>query len=405
MSFRVFACSVAVAGVLVAGCHDSTAPPRPARVVLSAGSISGTVNAAVSPTPTFTVLDDAGKPITKVAVTVAVSSGGGTLSGAPTASTGSSTPVGTWVLGPAPGANTLTVTVAGVTPAVLTATARSAYSVDLRFVGPTPDASVLAAFQAAKARIETVVTTDLSDVSTTTYDIASCGLTGGPQVTEPVDDIIIYAAVDSIDGPGGILGSSGPCYVRNVTNGLPVIGVMHFDKADLQNLVNTGQLNDVILHEMLHSLGVGTLWQGDRLTINFGTSTTAFIGGQAIAECQATGGGAVCASSVPLENTGQVGTRDVHWRETTFKTELMTGFISAAGTPNPLSRITVGSLADLGYVVNLGAADTYTVPSAAAASYEAIEAAKGHGGFTINERMITPTWIVHPDGRVTRIPR
>ena len=38
-------------------------------------------------------------------------------------------------------------------------------------------------------------------------------------------------------------------------------------------------------------------------------------------------------------------------------TELMTGWLSAGS--NPLSRVTVGSLDDMGYVVNYGAADGF----------------------------------------------
>ena len=44
-----------------------------------------------------------------------------------------------------------------------------------------------------------------------------------------------------------------------------------------------------------------------------------------------------------------------HWRETVFKNELMSGFIAAPN--NPLSRLTVASLQDVGYVVDLGAAE------------------------------------------------
>src|SRR5205085_2342388 len=55
------------------------------------------------------------------------------------------------------------------------------------------------------------------------------------------------------------------------------------------------------------------------------------------------------------------GTRDSHWRETVFKNELMTGFVGSAG--NPLSRMTVGSLKDLGYVVDMSAAEPYALPN------------------------------------------
>ena len=65
-------------------------------------------------------------------------------------------------------------------------------------------------------------------------------------------------------------------------------------------------------------------------------------------------------TSVPVENSGGSGTRDAHWRETTFQSELMTGYIS--GSTRPLSRVTVASLGDLGYSVNMLAADNFTAP-------------------------------------------
>ena len=67
------------------------------------------------------------------------------------------------------------------------------------------------------------------------------------------------------------------------------------------------------------------------------------------------------ATSVPVENTGGSGTADAHWRESVFGNELMTGWLNS-GITNPLSRITVASMADLGYQVNMNAADSYTPP-------------------------------------------
>ena len=64
---------------------------------------------------------------------------------------------------------------------------------------------------------------------------------------------------------------------------------------------------------------------------------------------------------VPVENTGGEGTADGHWRESVFKNELMSGFIAASG--NPLSRLTAASLQDLGYKVNLSAAEPYSLPN------------------------------------------
>ena len=44
-----------------------------------------------------------------------------------------------------------------------------------------------------------------------------------------------------------------------------------------------------------------------------------------------------------------------------FKNELMSGFIAAQN--NPLSKLTVASLKDLGYVVNMSAAEPYSLPN------------------------------------------
>jgi hypothetical protein len=70
--------------------------------------------------------------------------------------------------------------------------------------------------------------------------------------------------------------------------------------------------------------------------------------------------GSGAAKPVPVEATGGEGTRDSHWRETVFANELMSGFVESKG--NPLSRMTVASLQDLGYRVNLAAAEPYSLP-------------------------------------------
>src|SRR5262249_23114472 len=66
-------------------------------------------------------------------------------------------------------------------------------------------------------------------------------------------------------------------------------------------------------------------------------------------------------SSVPLETGGGSGTAGVHWSESTFGNELMTGYIG--GVPDPLSILTIGSLQDMGYLVNYSAADPYPLPA------------------------------------------
>jgi len=426
---RALVVTALAAAVVLAACKgDSTAPVKLAgisvsirdtirgttRVITVTDTIKATVSAAVNPSPTFVVLDEKGNAVANVPVTVTVGVGGGQVAGSPSVSGSIPVSVGTWVLGSTKAVNTLIVAAAGLPPATITAVARPPYFVDLRFVGPPIDPSLKAPFEAAKARVESIITGDLADATVTALDVSACNVTGVPPLTETIDDIVVFAVVDSIDGPGKVLGNSGPCYVRN-TGGLSLIAGMHFDIADFQNLKNDGRVNDVVLHEMLHAVGFGTLWASKGQISGATTPSSAFVGLQAVAGCVFHGGTAVnqCGGgTVPLETTGGEGTRDRHWREATtatgigFRAELMTGFISAPGVPNPLSRISIGSLADIGYTVNVAAADAYTVPATAADIAAQLRAAPaGSGAFQINETVREPIASVDAKGRVTPILR
>ena len=85
-----------------------------------------------------------------------------------------------------------------------------------------------------------------------------------------------------------------------------------------------------------------------------------FTGAQARVAFDAAGGAGYAGGlKIPVENTGGAGAEDAHWRDAVFGIELMTGFVDAG--LNPLSRISVASMADLGYSVNLAGADPYTL--------------------------------------------
>jgi hypothetical protein len=120
-----------------------------------------------------------------------------------------------------------------------------------------------------------------------------------------------------------------------------------------------------VLHEMGHILGIGTLWEDLGLLSGAGTSNPIFTGANATAQYNQIFG--TSARGVPVEATGGAGTADSHWRETVLTNELMTGW-AGPGTNLPLSRITIGSLADLGYTVNYAAADSFTPSSSSLAA-------------------------------------
>lgn len=234
------------------------------------------------------------------------------------------------------------------------------YNIDIRYIGNTPTAAVQAAFTAARDRWQEVITGDLSDILMQT-EANQCGT--HPALDETVDDMLILVVVDSIDGAGDILGSAGPCYIRN-SNALPVVGRVLLDSADLAVADDEGVLEAVILHEVGHTLGFPALW-GDNffaLLHDTATSNPYYSGARGGADFVVAGGTLINGVGVPVENTGGSGTRHSHWRESVLSTELMTGFIS--GSNNPLSRITIGSLMDIGYQVNFGAADAYLLPGA-----------------------------------------
>jgi hypothetical protein len=229
-----------------------------------------------------------------------------------------------------------------VTPPTAAPTA-GGFDIVVRSSGLT--ASQRQIFEQAAARWERIITGDLPNA---VYQGVA------------VDDLLIDAGGRSIDGPGGVLGQAGPDALRAGSR-LPVHGAMQFDTADLAALEASGRLYDVVLHEMGHVLGVGTIWQALGLLAGAGTANPRFLGSQATAAYNALF--RTAAASVPVEGTpSPAGSRDGHWRESVFGAELMTPFI--AGTPNPISRVTVASLADLGYTVNLNSSDAYTPPGA-----------------------------------------
>lgn len=227
-----------------------------------------------------------------------------------------------------------------------------AFNITVRMNG-TMTPTQQAAFTNAAARWAQAIRSGLSTVSLN-LPADDCG-TGAPAFNGSIDDLLIDATIAPIDGIGSILGQAGPCYTRNGT-GLPVYGVMKFDVADVADLQADGDFEAVILHEMGHVLGFGTVWSGRGL-IGAGTSDPTFTGATAVGAWQAIGG----SGAVPVEQLGGGGTADSHWRESVFNGELMTGWIDHNN--NPMSAVTIAAFADLGYGVDLGAADPYGTPT------------------------------------------
>jgi hypothetical protein len=226
-------------------------------------------------------------------------------------------------------------------------TSSGGFHIDLTIAGMTAAQQTIV--QQAAARWEQIIVGDLPNV---TYQ------------GRVIDDTWIQISSLPIDGVGSILGQAGPTGIRSGSR-LPYAGEIQLDSADVADMQSHGALLGVIEHEMGHILGIGTVWSDLGLLSGAGTSNPIFTGARATAEYNTLFH--VSARGVPVENTGGGGTRDAHWRESTFGTELMTGWYDY-GQVNPISRITVASLADIGYQVNMAAADAYTPPGAVRAA-------------------------------------
>lgn len=260
------------------------------------------------------------------------------------------------------------VPVLSVTDGTNTATRAAAYSVttgvaETYDIVLRPQSSLstdqATAFALAEARWESIV---VRGVPAATVNVAA-GVCGGANgaINQTVDDLVIDIEITAIDGSGDILGQAGPCVVAG--DGTSRFGIMQFDEADVATMTAT-ELREVIAHEMAHVIGYGTLW-GTSVLSGAGTSDPRFTGSRARAEWSALGR----TGTVPVENSGGSGTADAHWRESVFDKELMTGYLDVS--PNPLSALTIASLADIGYQVDITRADAYSLPSAALRRAEA----------------------------------
>jgi hypothetical protein len=101
-------------------------------------------------------------------------------------------------------------------------------------------------FQQAAERWQRII---ISDFASTVRAAKGLSICGQPPLTQDlyIDDILIFAGIGPIDGPGKILAQAGPCGFDNA--GRIRVGVMKFDQDDL----NTN-FQAVVKHEMGHVL-------------------------------------------------------------------------------------------------------------------------------------------------------
>ena len=194
-----------------------------------------------------------------------------------------------------------------------------------------------------------------------------------------------------------ILGSAGPTNFQNkqnvwyATRGNVTLNTKYWN--DEKSSIKTNNKSSAyytLLHEMGHVLGIGTLWLDNKLLSsgpwntdneywNSDYTNALYIGSSAVREYQnylfeKYGTAKSSIKGIPVEEDGGSGTAGGHIEEgdsshkhryfdghkhAGLDHELMTGWSESSTVPEPLSKVTVGMIEDLGYSVDYSKADAF----------------------------------------------
>ena len=247
------------------------------------------------------------------------------------------------------------------------------FNIELIFVDDFTDARKDLMQQAAR-RFEAIITQGLPNVdfSSNGFDFVADGGRVTRKIEDTVDDLRIFVLKTHY---GTYAGAARPDYVRTGNpTGLPAVGAIFMDsfalaRREADSVWQEERLvRDLMLHEIAHVLGFGSLWQEFGL-LHEPLEDTYFSGELAIRAFNAAGGEPYVGNKVPVEGGlfgGSCGSAS-HWNPYVFRgldrqfgAELMEPTVEQE---HALSAITIQSLADLGYVVDVRQADPYSLPA------------------------------------------
>jgi hypothetical protein len=182
----------------------------------------------------------------------------------------------------------------------------------------------------------------------------------GYQAGISLSGVAINAFAAPFDGVGSTFAEAGPTGL-DFQQGLflATSGDMHFDLADLAALEAAGTLHSVMMHEIAHVLGFGTLWSLNGLYVE---GSGQYVGSAGVAAYAAEFSPG--ASFVPVELGGSPASRDLHWNEVDgglgltgitdalgrdFGNEMMTAWTGPDASARYLSDTSLRSFEDLGF--------------------------------------------------------
>lgn len=277
------------------------------------------------------------------------------------------------------------------------------FDFDLVAVGDFPEHVMHTVEQAVERWRRIVAQTELPTADVLADDDLECfGVRPGFRMPE-IEDLLVLATVTS-DNNSAFM--AGPCRMRDGSH-LPLVAVVKFNATSLDQLDADGRLSEVAVHLIGHVLGIGTIWDDLGLLRNPSRqgnrgADTHFTGPLATAAFDAAGGAAYTGGArVPVENGFSDTWNDSHWRTSVMQNEIMTPFACVEPGSSPLSAITIQTLADFGYSVDVSLADPYTLPVAGTASADLAADPVGLG----NDVPRGPVRVMNERGEVVRVLR
>ncbi len=246
-----------------------------------------------------------------------------------------------------------------ISAAALLSNTKAPFVIELRLRGKALTAGQQATLRAAADRVAALIVSRFEPVR---LDLPANACDKGlPALRERVERFVVFVTVKDLGDE--IYGDSSPCELHDKTY-LPIYGAVDLNSRGLGDL-SQPELLDTMIHELLHALGVGTLWTADERVSLSGESDEKtlirntrgrwyYTGARALAAYRALGGSGQGILLDPDQG---------HWAGDLVCSEILSGNAGdVTDRVNPLSPITLAALEDLGYRVNTKLADRYALP-------------------------------------------
>ena len=237
------------------------------------------------------------------------------------------------------------------------------FAVDLRLTAEATDALRLAA-ERARVRWHRLLRAMPAGRIGERFDGWRCDQVSMPATRDTVAlGVIVVVSLDTL--APGVLASTTPCAFRDGTSRLPSIASVRLSRDFVLAMSSAGRgtaLENVLVHEFAHAWGFGGALSAIAPQLLAPGADLAFTGARAREAFEVLGGRRWSGVPVPFETAAGLAGHG-HWRHAALAGEVMTATLGSLDVRLPISAITLAALADLGYVVDLAAAESYLVPA------------------------------------------